>query len=150
MNKSIFNPKHPIVTIEICIAGICTLASANLQAGDVQVGRYSLFSATSTEAQADLLATTMSGPVSPATQRLSVGHCRGPDTAALFALPLPAVHRSLGPMTLRDALETLVGSAFYLVQDPVHRLIAFERCAADRFVTQAMTTIEPEVAQDEE
>lgn len=59
MNKSIFNPKHPIVTIEICIAGICTLASANLQAGDVQVGRYSLFSATSTEAQADLLATTM-------------------------------------------------------------------------------------------
>lgn len=53
-------------------------------------------------------------------------------------------------MTLRDALETLVGSAFYLVQDPVHRLIAFERCAADRFVTQAMTTIEPEVAQDEE
>lgn len=166
MNKSIFNPKHPIAAIGICIAGICTLASANLQADDVQVGRYSLFSATPTEAQVDLLATTMTVRFPERVQtvgeavryllqrsgyRLAAAESIEPDTAALFALPLPAVHRSLGPMTLRDALETLAGSAFNLVQDPVHRLITFERCAADRFVTQATgATIETEVAKDED
>ena len=83
--------------------------------------------------------------------RLATAEAIGPDTVALFALPLPAVHRSLGPMTLRDALETLAGPAFHLVQDPVHRLITFERCAMDRFAVQdAGTTIEMEVAQDED
>ena len=47
----------------------------------------------------------------------------------LFALPLPEVHRQLGPMSLQQALETLAGPAFQLVEDPVHRLVAFERCA---------------------
>ena len=32
-------------------------------------------------------------------------------------------------MTLREALETLAGRPFHLVQDPVHRLITFEQCA---------------------
>ncbi len=69
----------------------------------------------------------------------------------MFALPLPAVHRSLGPMTLRDALKTLAGPAFNLVQDPVHRLITFERCSTGRLAVQDTgTPIEKEVAQDEE
>ena len=56
----------------------------------------------------------------------------GPDTVNLFALPFPAVHRSLGPMTLRDALDTFVGPDFILIQDPVHRLVTFVRCSTDR------------------
>jgi type IV pili sensor histidine kinase/response regulator len=80
--------------------------------------------------------------------RLATADSIGPDTAALFALPLPAVHQSLGPMTLRDALETLAGPAFHLVQDPVHRLITFERCAVDRPAIQDTgAIIEIEVAQ---
>ena len=66
--------------------------------------------------------------------RLATAESIGPDTVALFALPLPTVHRSLGPMALKDALETLAGPVFHLVQDPVHRLITFERCAVDREV----------------
>ena len=166
MKRSIFNPPHPVAALAIWVAGICALASVNLQADDVQVGRYSMIAATPTEAQADLLSTTMTVRFPERIQtlgeaaryllqrsgyRLATAESIGPDTAALFALPLPAVHRSLGPMTLRDALETLAGPAFNLVQDPVHRLITFERCAVDRLAAQATGThIEIEVAQDEE
>jgi type IV pili sensor histidine kinase/response regulator len=31
-------------------------------------------------------------------------------------------------MSLQSALETLAGPAFRLVEDPVHRLVTFERC----------------------
>ncbi len=152
MKRSVFHPAHPVAAIAICIAGICTVASVNLQAKDLQVGRYSLFTATPTQAQAELLATTMTirfpnriQTVGEAVRyllqrsgyRLANVESIGPDTVALFALPLPAVHRSLGPMTLRDALETLAGPAFHLVQDPVHRLVTFERCAGRQIMEVA-------------
>ncbi|MCP3667404.1 MAG: hypothetical protein GY696_33740, partial [Gammaproteobacteria bacterium] len=101
-----------------------------------------------TEAQANLLVVTMAVKFPKQIQtvgeavrhllqgsgyRLTAAELIGPDTAGLFALPLPAVHRSLGPMMLKDALKTLAGPAFYLVQDPVHRLISFERCAGNPF-----------------
>jgi len=166
MKRLIFYPKTPATAIAICIAGLCTLASLKLQADDAQVGRYSVIATVPTEAQSDLLATTLTIRFMERIQtlgesvqyllqrsgyRLAAPESIGPDTVALFALPLPAVHRSLGPMTLRDALETLAGPAFYLVQDPVHRLITFERCATDRVaVEDTATTIETEVAQDDD
>jgi len=52
---------------------------------------------------------------------------QGPKVTQLFQKPLPEVHRNLGPMTLEDALLTVVGQAFRLDVDPVHRLVAFER-----------------------
>ncbi len=164
MKRSVSHPTDTIVPIAICIAGICTLASMNLQANDIQVGRYSLFAATPTESQAELLATTITARFPERIQtvgeavpyllqrtgyRLATAESIGPDTAALFALPLPAVHRSLGPMMLKDALETLAGPAFHLVQDPVHRLITFERCAVDwDAVRVTRTSTEMEVTQD--
>lgn len=147
MKPSIFHPTHPVAATAICLAGICAVASVNLQASDSQVGRYSLFAATPTEAQAELLATMMTvrfpGRIQTVGEavrhllqrsgyRLASLEAIGPDTIALFTLPLPAVHRDLGPMTLRGALETLAGPSFQLVQDPIHRLVSFDRCAADR------------------
>ncbi len=44
---------------------------------------------------------------------------------SLLAQPLPAVDRSLGPLSLREGLLTLVGRPFGLLFDPVHRLISF-------------------------
>ncbi len=44
----------------------------------------------------------------------------------LFAMPLPQVQRQLGPLSLRQALELLAGSAFRLVIDPTYRLVSFE------------------------
>ena len=49
----------------------------------------------------------------------------------LFSLPLPKVHRQLGPMTLKDALETLAGPAWLLVEDPAKRIVSFERCSLE-------------------
>ena len=164
MKHSFLHSTHPKMVVAICAAGICTLASMNLQAKDLQVGRYSLFAATPTQAQAELLATTMTVRFPNRIQgvgeavryllqrsgyRLANIEAIGPDTAALFALPLPAVHRSLGPMMLRDALETLAGPAFHLVQDPVHRLVTFERCMGRQIAVRDIgSNIKLEVVQD--
>ena len=166
MKRSVFLPTLPVPAIAACVAGICIVVSANLQANDVQVGRYSLLAATPTEAQVDLLATTIAVRYPDRIQtvgdavryllqrsgyRLAHVESIAPETIALFELPLPAVHQNLGPMSLRAALETLAGHAFNLVQDPVHRLITFERCAADRFVDQITEhDIETGTAQNEE
>lgn len=143
MKKSILNPTHPMMAIASCLAGICAVASVNLQANDIQVGRYSLFATTPTEAQADPLQAiiTVQFPdavrtVGDAMQhvlrqsgyRLAGSEAMGSASAYLMALPLPVVHQSLGPMPLTRALDTLAGPAFRLVEDPVHRLVAFERC----------------------
>ena len=163
MKRSTFYPNPPATAIAVCIAGLCTLASVNLKADDAQVGRYSVIAAVPTKAQTDLLATTLTIRFPERIQtlgeavryllqrsgyRLAKVESIGPDTVMLFALPLPAVHRSLGPMTLRDALNTLAGQAFNLVQDPVHRLVTFERCSPDQLAVR--TNIEMEVAKDEE
>jgi type IV pili sensor histidine kinase/response regulator len=52
--------------------------------------------------------------------------CEAPD-AALDGLPLPAAHRRLGPMTLRDALLTLAGPAWKLSVDDFSRQVCFTR-----------------------
>ena len=48
------------------------------------------------------------------------------EAKTLLALPLPEIHRNIGPMTLDRALHTLSGEAFELVVDPVHRKVAYE------------------------
>ena len=146
MKRSFFYPTQPVAAGAICLAGICAVASVNLQANDLQVGRYSLFATTPTEAQADPLQApitvrfpdrvrTVGDAVKHLLQqsgsRLAGSEATGTASAYLMALPLPAVHRSVGPMPLKRALETLVGPAFHLVEDPVHRLVAFERCAME-------------------
>jgi type IV pili sensor histidine kinase/response regulator len=54
--------------------------------------------------------------------------CETPSAVTeLYALPLPAAHRHLGPMTLRDALLTLAGPAWELHADERARQICFEQ-----------------------
>ena len=137
---------RPVLALSMVLAGISVTTSSNVYASDIQVGRYSLLSAEPTEAQTDLLATsvTVHFPAQVQTVGESVGYllkrsgyrlaeteALAPEAKDLLALPLPSVHRQLGPMLLRRALETLAGRTFHLVQDPVHRLIAFERCSFD-------------------
>jgi len=166
MKRSIFHPTHPVAATAICIAGICTVASVDLHASDIQTGRYSMLSAAPTQAQAELLATTVTVQLPARIQtigeavryllqrsgyRLAAAESTEPDTLALFALSLPAVHRHLGPMTLRDALETLAGPAFHLVQDPVHRLITFARCDPEPVAThETVRKADAEVTQDDD
>jgi type IV pili sensor histidine kinase/response regulator len=48
-----------------------------------------------------------------------------PAIADLYALPLPAAHLHLGPLTLRDALLTLVGPAWDVNVDDRARQVCF-------------------------
>lgn len=166
MKRSLFNLTHPGAVTAICIAGICTIASLSGHASDIQSGRYSMYSAAPTQAQAELLEATVTVQLPARIQtigeamryllqrsgyRLAATESTVPETLALFALTLPAVHRHLGPMTLRDALETLAGPAFHLVQDPVHRLITFEQCAVKQVAAhETMNMANVEVAQDDD
>lgn len=127
------------------VMGACVAISPPLHASEVQVGRYSALRAMPTVAQADLLSTTITVRFPERIQtlgeavhyllqrsgyRLADQHTANPATADLMALSLPAVHRNLGPITLKQALETLAGPVFRLVQDPVHRLISFDLCTS--------------------
>lgn len=171
MKRSLFNPAHPNpvhsgAVTAICIAGICTVTSLSVHASDIQSGRYSMYSAAPTQAQAELLEATVTVQLPARIQtigeavryllqrsgyRLAATESTAPETLALFALPLPAVHRHLGPMTLREALETLAGLAFHLIQDPVHRLITFEQCAVKQVAAhETMNMANVEVAQDDD
>lgn len=166
MKKTAFQFKRPTLAITTCIAVFSAVASMTMQASDVQVARYSLLNATPTDAQVELLATTINVKFPERIQtvgeairylllrsgyRLAGDEVIESDTNALFALPLPAVHRYLGPMELRAALETLVGKTFVLIQDPVHRLVTFERCVADWDDAQvSAVNIDREVVQDDD
>jgi len=48
------------------------------------------------------------------------------EAKTMLTLPLPQVHREIGPMTLDKALHMLSGEAFELVIDPVHRRVSYE------------------------
>ena len=50
------------------------------------------------------------------------------DVKNMLNLPLPNAHRQFQALPLKDVLTLLAGPAFVLVHDPVHRLLAFERC----------------------
>ncbi|MBE0437760.1 MAG: hypothetical protein IBX56_18400, partial [Methylomicrobium sp.] len=52
-----------------------------------------------------------------------------PHAARMFLNPLPDVQRSLGPMTLHDALTVLVTPALVPVIDPIRRRINYVRTA---------------------
>ena len=131
----------------LCLAAIGFLSSGDLLARDVQVGRYASLIAAPTEAQTNLLSkmVTVKFPsrvktVGAAIQhllrgsgyRLAGASAADPARFDLLNFPLPTAHRSLGPMPLHEALETLGGPAFRLVEDPLHRLISFERCDSRR------------------
>ncbi|GAD24614.1 PilL N-terminal domain-containing protein [Acidovorax sp. MR-S7] len=106
----------------------------------VRYGRYTLVELAPTAAQGDLLLQTIDVAM-PEDARATVGDglrhvlkrsgyqlCETAHAVIeLYALPLPAAHLRIGPMTLRDALLTLAGPAWELHADDRARQICFER-----------------------
>ncbi len=125
-----------------------TLIKASLQTPVIavhepttQLGRYSVITATPTPAQEDIMTVlvTIKMPglihtvgdaiqhlLQPSGYRLARFDAQGPEVIQLLNLPLPDVHRHLGPMPLNEALLVLASPAFILHTDPVHRLIAYD------------------------
>jgi len=53
---------------------------------------------------------------------------------AMLNQPIPEVDRTLDPMTLEQGLSTLASEPFYLLIDPVHRLVGYKIRPAYRYL----------------
>lgn len=122
-------------------AGVFLMISVtSAVAAEIQLGRYSVKEAAAEPAQRDLLAVIVETQLP--RQVLTVGDAlrfllrrsgyrlgtpspTDTDMANLLALPLPAVHRHLGPISLRDALAAIAGPAYELHTEPVRRQLHF-------------------------
>ncbi|VBI73312.1 integrating conjugative element protein PilL, PFGI-1 class [Burkholderia pseudomallei] len=67
-------------------------------------------------------------------------------TAVLYALPLPAAHEHLGPVTLRDALQLLAGPRWTLQINDETREVCFAPQPADHSASSASSTSSPDVS----
>lgn len=140
-----FQPGLPLRYRQLgsALAVLALVSSSVASAAELQVGRYATVPASPTQEQVQLLSAivNMAFPASvvtvgqavryllqPSGYRLSPQGASEPVRETLLNLPLPEPHRGLGAMPLKTALETLAGPAFRLVEDPVHRLVSFERC----------------------
>ena len=108
----------------------------------IRYARYTLVELSPGEAQADLLQQIVDVTM-PSTLTSTVGDalryvlirsgyqlCDGDENRAFDTFPLPAAHMHLGPMTLRKALQLLVGPAWALEVDDLARRICFRRSLA--------------------
>jgi conjugative transfer region protein (TIGR03748 family) len=106
----------------------------------VALGRYTLVEVQPTDAQQDLMRQIVNVEL-PSKEDATLGDalhvillgsgyrlCTGHgDTQDLAALPLPAVHNPLGPLTLRDALDVLAGRGWQVEVDESIREVCFGR-----------------------
>lgn len=142
MKRTRAHQRH-LFPVTACILG-ALLVSLEAKAAEVTVARYSTVQPAPSMAQRDPLAAPVVSVLPASVTRIgeAVETLLGPsgyrlasplaaeaERAELLDLPLPEAHRALGPLPLRTALAILAGPAFTLVEDPVHRLISFERCA---------------------
>lgn len=110
-------------------------------ATQIRVGRYSTADAVNSREQENLLHVVITTEI-PTTAKtvgeaieflllrsgysLASPEMQGSHVKQLFQKPLPYSHRKVGPVMLKDALMMLVGKAYWMKADPVHRLIAFD------------------------
>tara|TARA_R110002110_G_scaffold410050_1_gene632952 strand:- start:445 stop:906 length:462 start_codon:yes stop_codon:yes gene_type:complete len=126
-------------------SALLLLQCTHLSAQTLVVDRYTVLAATPTAAQQDLLGgiaritfpeevitvgDALATALDSSGYRLAAAEDADDSRDILLQLPLPDAHRILGPMPLRMALQTLAGPAWRLLEDPLHRLVAFERCPA--------------------
>ena len=140
------------LTIWLCCTGVA-IAGQSVWAdqqlisaigAQTQIGRYSVIAVAPTAGQQDLLAVTRSITIPDDIKtvgdalrwllrdsgyRLADHAVLSEETIDMLDLPLPNTHRAFEPMPLKTVIGLMVGPAFHMVQDPMHRLIGFERCA---------------------
>lgn len=145
-----------MVWFALCALVICVDVSAAETRNFVSTGRYTEVSTIATTAQIDplssLITITIPSEISTVSQameyvlqrsgwRLTPYSEEDVQTQTLFELPLPTVHRRLGPISLREALETLAGKPFVMVEDPVRRSVGFTYAANSEKKTEKRKTL---------
>lgn len=129
--------------ISIALA-LMTLGCTNTLWADIHhtaTGRYLSVENKPTAVQADLLSQTLQihFPASIQTVGEALAYVlrysgyslvapekQSGDVKNTLQKPVPPINRSLGPMSLRNALLTLMGPAFTLIDDPLNREINFK------------------------
>ena len=132
--------------LSVAIANNAVMAAAQPAMSSesvTQIDRYSVVVNGPTAGQRDLLAVTSAISIPSDIKslgdalrwilrdsgyRLAADPVLSSEAHAMLKPPLPAAHRRFEPMPLKAVVALIVGPAFYIVQDPVHRLLAFERC----------------------
>lgn len=135
---SIPNTANP-TTDSAVTPDIYTSASDNaIHTQVLRTGRYQLVPITVSSGERNLLRQIVTIDLPPSMEisvrdgmvhvlRDSGLHLCPSMQAGFLSLPLPAVHRELGPTTLRIALEALAGPARRLQVDYASRTVCFER-----------------------
>lgn len=128
------------VFIGLACASLLSTAEANVE-GNVIIGRYLTVNAKPHHSQQHLLQQqiqikfpeniltvkqAMEFMLQFSGYRLAPFNQTGRDVKAMLEQPLPEIDRTFGPVSLQEGLVTLAGGAFYLLIDPVHRLVSFE------------------------
>ena len=145
MNTTLYILTKKVILQLICSLSLIFILSYSVlsfsdESNDTQVGRYITVENKPSYAQIDLLSQTIQihfpqnvqtvGDAMNYVLRLS-GYSLVPINQMNSSLkitlskPLPAIDRSLGPMSLSAALCILVGTPFYLVNDPINRMVDF-------------------------
>ena len=130
--------------------------SGSAQDGEwMRTGRYSTVVLRPTFAQRDPLQATMTLQIPAALHtvgqalsyalldsgyRLAPAYTDALSRRVLFQLPLPEVHRTLGPLSLKTILTTLAGSPYHLMINPVNRLVSFRLKPPYRYLASASKT----------
>ena len=128
----------PILALLVQFAPMSLRAGADAPDGELRLDRYTLQPQNPTAEQLDLLATVVETqfPESIATVGAAIdyllersGYRRIPNesTAAGMSLPLPKVHQHIGPLKLRDALQTIAGPALKLRENVETRVVWFAK-----------------------
>lgn len=124
--------------------------SANDEAISVdvlKVGRYQLVQTSPAYIKANLLAQPVSVNVHVARPLANIGHalfsavelsgyslCKLPEvTESLYKMPLPSVHYQMGPMSLINTLQVIVGPGWQVLADQTNRMICFKPFEARGF-----------------
>jgi type IV pili sensor histidine kinase/response regulator len=122
----------------------------------IQVGRYSVINAVPSKGQLELLSVTVERSIPDSIEiigdavdwllegsgyRMADHSVLSREAKDLLNLPLPTAHRQFPALPLRQVLSLIVGPEFSLVHDPVHRLLAFDRCRDDLAVTSEFALI---------
>jgi type IV pili sensor histidine kinase/response regulator len=142
MSRQTYFSIHSVYPL-VVLLGCLSIASGTTRAEEVTVARYSTLPLVPSSAQQDPLSEiteqnfdddiqrigeALERVLEPTGYRLATDAHADPRRATLLALPLPAVHRHLGPLPRRAMLSVLAGAPWILVEDPLHRLVSFERC----------------------
>ncbi|MGV4658946.1 PilL N-terminal domain-containing protein [Burkholderia pseudomallei] len=124
----------------------------------VRYGRYALIELVPDDGQRDLMQQVINLTI-PAAANATVGDAlhyvlrrsgyrlcdaRADTTAVLYALPLPAAHEHLGPITLRDALQLLAGPRWTLHVDDATREVCFAPQPDDHPLSPASPASSPD------